>query len=55
MAEVLMLICKFCGQEFPSGIPVDSGTDVIVSGEQHACTQCGKTNTYNAEDYHVAS
>jgi hypothetical protein len=56
MAEgVLMLTCKSCGQEFPSGIAVDSGTHVIGSGEQLTCPQCGKLNTYDAADYHVAS
>lgn len=52
---VLMLTCKSCGKEFGSGIAVDSGTDVIASGEQHTCPHCGKLNTYDAADYHVTA
>jgi hypothetical protein len=49
-----MIKCKQCGFEHPSIFKMDEHTlrDNIFSNNQEICSKCGKTSTYNKEDYY---
>jgi hypothetical protein len=52
----LMLICRSCHEEFPSGIGVNETAlhGVTMAGLHHRCPHCGAEEEYYTNDYHLA-
>jgi len=50
---VMMVKCKSCRYEHDSGIQMDdeSFKASTLSNNSEQCPRCGKTSTYNKEDY----
>ncbi|MCI4341106.1 MAG: hypothetical protein L3K11_01840 [Thermoplasmata archaeon] len=53
----LMLDCRHCGEEFPSGIGVNESAlhGVTMAGLHHRCPHCGVDEEYYTNDYHLAA
>lgn len=49
----MMLKCKNCGTEFPSGIQMDEASFATAKLEQNAeqCPACGQSHGYDKPDY----
>jgi hypothetical protein len=52
----LMLVCRNCHEEFPSGIGVSEKAlhGVTMAGLHHRCPHCGTVEHYYTNDYHAA-
>jgi hypothetical protein len=52
----LMLDCRSCHAEFPSGIGVNEVAlhGVTMAGLHHRCPHCGADDQYYTNDYHMA-
>jgi hypothetical protein len=52
----LMLKCRRCHAEFPSGIGVNETAlhGVTMAGLHHRCPRCGTEEEYYTNDYHLA-
>lgn len=52
----LMLDCRSCHAEFPSGIGVNETAlrGVTMAGLRHRCPHCGAEDQYYTNDYHLA-
>lgn len=52
----LMLNCRSCHAEFPSGIGVNEAAihGVTMAGLRHRCPHCGTEEQYYTNDYHLA-
>ncbi|HEV2449164.1 MAG TPA: hypothetical protein VGU43_01995 [Thermoplasmata archaeon] len=52
----LMLSCRHCQGEFPSGIGVNEEAlhGVTMAGLHHRCPHCGTEEEYYTNDYHLA-
>jgi hypothetical protein len=53
---LLLLNCRHCGEEFPSGIGVNEAAlhGVTMAGLHHRCPHCGVEEEYYTNDYHAA-
>ncbi len=49
----LMVRCKNCGFEHPSGVQKHevSFKTAIISNNSETCPQCGRVSTYGKQDY----
>lgn len=50
----LVVKCRGCGYVFPSMVQIDQleyGKTAILEDRTETCPKCGKTSSYNTEDY----